>query len=301
MTDSKKKSTGGFRWLPIVGIVVVAAAIAVGVFIFQQNKADHKEQPTPPDDDTALNVGVHITDSPGFNAIKDGQRNGFEVDLANFVADGLKRHPNFIPITVDSRPQQLKAGYVDMVVSTFSITDKHIANGIIFAGPYLRTDQGIMVNKDNTTITSVNDLASRTVCVTKGSTSAKKLEQLKNNVPLIVTERDTLRQCIDDMKNPSTSVSAVTSDAIILQGHSHADKTLKYVPGIVVPGTYEKYGIGFTASDMELCKKAAGLLKEFLNKQWNSAFNASLSGEGINVNDLKPDPSTIDTESCRKS
>ena len=300
MTDATKRPTGGYKRFIIPG-VCVAILLVAGVLFFVGNASKDKDKKDPPAEEKTLNIGVHITDSPGFNALKDGQRNGFEVDLANFIADGLHRHPNFIPITVDSRPQQLKAGYVDMVVSTFSITDKHIANGIVFAGPYLRTDQGIMVSRDNTTISSIADLASRTVCVTKGSTSAKKLDQLKNNVTLISTERDTLRQCIDDMKNPSTSVAAVTSDATILQGHARADTSLKFLPGLVVPGTYEKYGIGFSASNMELCKQAADLLKSFLNTQWNSAFNANLLGDGVNASDLKPDPSTIDTESCRTS
>jgi hypothetical protein len=102
------------------------------------------------------------------------------------------------------------------------------------------------------------------------------------------------------MKNPSSNVAAITGDAVVLQGHAHTDKSLKFLPGVVVPGTYEKYGIGIAKENPDLCTKAAALLKKFINTQWNSAFAANIQGGSAGVaSALKPDANSVDTESCR--
>ena len=282
-------------------IIVCLALIGAAAYVVLHTPDDAKPKPgSATTASSSINIGVNINDSPGFSVTHDGQRSGFEIDLANYVANELKRHPNFVPITIDSRGRQLQQGYVDMVVSIYSITDERIAEGIIFAGPYIRTDQGILTTQANDTIQSIGDLAGKTVCATRGSTSTNKLNELKKTVALIIAERDTLTQCIEDMKNTSSSVAAVTSDAVVLQGHARSDPSLRYVPGIVIPGTYEKYGIGLAKRNMQLCHQVASLLKDFVNTQWNSAFSANLQGPGVaNASQLKPEPSSIDTEACR--
>ncbi len=281
-------------------LAILFVCIVIGGVMYWGLRPDPKPVPKAPTGQTPINIGIPINDSPGFSSMKDGQRNGFDIDLANFIADGLGRHPNFVPITVDSREQNLKKGYIDLSISTYSISDKRIAMGVIFAGPYMRTDQGIMVLHDNTSIVSVDDLAGKTVCVTKGSTSADKLDELKKNVALISLERDTFTQCLEDLENPNTNVAAVTNDTVILQGHAHADSSLKVLPKIVIPGTYEKYGVGLAKQNAPLCRQVAQLLKSFVTTQWNAAFTANVqTDDGANVAILKPDPSNIDTESCR--
>jgi glutamate transport system substrate-binding protein len=160
--------------------IIILAALALGVMAFINSQASPtgKNTDQPGDDkQKSINIGIQINDSPGFNVLQDGQRSGFDIDLANYIAEGMGLHANFVPITVGSRDQQLKEGYVDMVASTYSITDAHIDNGVIFAGPYIRTEQGIAVLKDNEDITSVGDLAEQTVCVTSGSTTETKKER----------------------------------------------------------------------------------------------------------------------------
>ncbi len=296
--SSPESPTANKKSISIIAAISAFALVMLGSYLLfgHPNKEKHTDNNK---DKSSLNVGVQITDSPGFSELNDGQRSGFDIDVANYIVNSMGKHANFVPITVSSRDQQLKEGFVDMVVSTYSITDAHIQNGVIFAGPYIRTDQGVMVNSDNTTIQSVNDLEDRTVCVTTGSTTALKLEEFKKSVPLVITYRDTLAQCIADMKSSTNNVAAVTSDAVILQGYAHSDNTLKYLPDLTIPGAYEKYGIGISKKNPELCKKTASLLKDFVSTQWNAAFTANLQTDSSLAKSLKPDLNTIDSESCK--
>jgi hypothetical protein len=69
--------------------------------------------------------------------------------------------------------------------------------------------------------------------------------------------------------------------------------------GLTIPGAYEKYGIGVSKKNPELCKKAAALLKDFVSTQWNSAFTANLQTDSSQAKSLKPDLNSIDSESCK--
>lgn len=294
-------AANGQSWGRYIIVLAVCAAIGLGAFLlFRPDAKQGAADSHTTENDHSLNIGIQINDSPGFSSMKDGQRNGFDIDLANYIAEKLGKHPNFIPITVDSREQQLKQGYIDLAISTYSISDKRIALGAAFAGPYLRTDQGILTKAADNRITTIDDLAGQTVCVTKGSTSAEKLEALKQSVAVVSLERDTFTQCLEDLDNPSTNVVAITNDTVILQGHAHADSSLRVVPRVIIPGTYEKYGVGVSQKNQALCKQVASILKGFVNTQWNAAFTANiLIDSAQNTSALKPDPSTIDTESCR--
>ncbi|MGF7229684.1 MAG: transporter substrate-binding domain-containing protein [Candidatus Saccharibacteria bacterium] len=294
--ENRETNRAVWKYVAIgAGCVVLGAAVLVGMKLHAKPNTHPKTT-----QQQSINIGIPINDSPGFSSMQDGQRNGFDIDLANYIADALGNHPNFVPITVDSREQELKQKYIDLAISTYSITDKRIGEGVIFAGPYLRTDQGILVSQDDNSMNSIDDLAGKTVCVTKGSTSADKLDALEKTIPAISLERDTFTQCLDDLKNPETNVSALTNDTVILQGQAHANSSLKVLPGIIVPGTYEKYGVGLSKDNMGLCHQVATILKSFVNTQWNAAFTANIQTDtNQNVSALKPDPSTIDTESCR--
>src|SRR5882672_1783650 len=90
-------------------LAILCSCVAIGGLALWLLQPDPKPlPPTPTPSQAAINIGIPINDSPGFSSSKDGQRNGFDIDLANFIADGLGRHPNFVPITVDSREQNLK-------------------------------------------------------------------------------------------------------------------------------------------------------------------------------------------------
>src|SRR5207244_5777337 len=91
------------------------------------------------------------------------------------------------PVTATRLPF-LKEDKSDLVISTFTITDER-KQQIEFSRPYYVAGQSILVKKDNTTITKVNDLAGKNVCAQSGSTSEAAITKMvptANLLPLQV-------------------------------------------------------------------------------------------------------------------
>jgi glutamate transport system substrate-binding protein len=286
-----KKNTIRFAPSNILIVVIVCLLLGCGG---ETPVSSHPPNPS------FINIGIRIDDLPGFAIRRGGDRYGFDIDLAQYISNKLGRDPVFVPVTADQRGQSLKQGKVEMVVSTYSITDERKKFGIVFAGPYMRTFQGVIVKDGNNTINSISDLNNKIVCALKGTTSIANLRKIEN---VLVTEEDTFDLCIQDIKNKN--VDAASTDAILLQTLAHEDHSLKFLPHLRIPASYELYGIGFWKDNGELCHESEKFLKDFVvNTDWNSAYNVNLQPLGVaektseEILPLKPDPQNITLESC---
>lgn len=236
--------------------------------------------------DKKLTIGVKF-DQPGLGLKNaDGSFSGFDIDVAKYIAQQLGVQESGITFKETpsaSRETALKNKEVDMIVATYSITDKRKAD-VDFAGPYFITGQGLLVRKDSG-IDDVKDLSAfngKTVCSATGSTP---IQNIKANYPEIKTkEYDIYSGCVEDLLNGS--VDAVTTDQAILIGYAaqHPDK-LKIVGGLF---TEERYGVGLTKGDT--------VLKDHINKLftdghdiWQKIFDKNLGKSGITVEQPKVD------------
>jgi len=221
-----------------------------------------------------LRVGVS-TDAPGFGLrdAKTGQIEGFDVEMGRLISIRIFGTPDkakFIAVTSAQRPEVLKAGTVDVVASTYTITPER-AKIVGFVGPYFNAGQDILVKTANTAIKSVKDLAKRRVCTQKGTTS---LTQLQTAQPAaIVTATDSFLKCAEGVK--SGEYDAVTTDNVILAGLA-ADSmgALKIVGELF---SDESYGLGVARENEELrLFLHATLNLVLLNGDWNRAWVKSL-------------------------
>jgi glutamate transport system substrate-binding protein len=230
-----------------------------------------------------IRIGVK-EDQPGLGFLDaaTGERTGFDIQIANWMAASLGMAEDkieFKAIPSANRESALANGDVDLYVGTYSITDKRKAL-VDFAGPYFITGQGLLVAKDNTDIKTEKDLAGKKVCSATGSTP---IQNIKANFPEATpVEFDIYSKCVDALK--SGSVDAVTTDQAILLGFASQDPdTLKVVGE---PFTVEKYGVGLPLGDTAL--------RTFLNKTltdggdtWSKIYDATLGKSGTKVDQPK--------------
>jgi len=244
---------------------------------------------------------VDLEGSPTFDAIKDrdkvivgvkedqpglgyldvttGDRTGFDVDIARWIAASLGYDEDkieFKPIASANREQAITNGDIDYYVGTYSITDKR-KEQIAFAGPYFITGQGLLVAADNEDIKSEADLtADTTVCSATGSTP---IQNIRDNYPEVPTkEFDLYSACVEALL--SGEVQAVTTDQAILIGYAAQDPDNLKVVG--EPFTEERYGVGLAKDD--------AALQEFINTMftdggdiWQAIFDKNLGSSGIEV------------------
>ncbi|WEK60254.1 MAG: glutamate ABC transporter substrate-binding protein [Candidatus Microbacterium colombiense] len=225
-------------------------------------------------------IGVK-EDQPGlgFLDVTTGERTGFDVDIARWIAASLGYDEDkieFKAIASANREQAIVNGDIDYYVGTYSITDKR-KEQIAFAGPYFITGQGLLVAADNEDIKSEADLtADTTVCSATGSTP---IQNIRDNYPDVPTkEFDLYSACVEALL--SGEVQAVTTDQAILIGYAAQDPDNLKVVG--EPFTEERYGVGLAKDD--------AALQEFINTMftdggdiWQAIFDKNLGTSGIEV------------------
>ncbi|WP_460797679.1 glutamate ABC transporter substrate-binding protein [Microbacterium sp. GXF0217] len=226
-------------------------------------------------------IGVK-EDQPGLGYldVTTGERTGFDVDIARWIAASLgfeEEQIEFQPIASANREQALVNGDIDYYVGTYSITDKR-KEQIDFAGPYFITGQGFLVGADSeiTDVEDVSDFNGMTVCSATGSTP---IQNIKENYPEIKTqEYDLYSACVEDLI--SGKVDAVTTDQAILIGYAaQYPDDVKVVGGLF---TEERYGVGLPKGDTALQEHINTLFTDG-GDIWQAIFDANLGSSGIEV------------------
>jgi glutamate transport system substrate-binding protein len=154
----------------VAGIVVTALAACGG--------SDERPNPAPPlvpgaSTNGRLTIGIPF-DEPGIG-LKDGTSyRGFDVETATYVAKALGVPESGITwkeAVGGEREQLLTSGQVDLIFSTYSITDER-KQVVDFAGPYFVAHQDLLVRRNETEITGPETLNGKDLCSVPGRTSA---------------------------------------------------------------------------------------------------------------------------------
>jgi len=232
--------------------------------------------------DKKLTIGIKY-DQPGLGLRNaDGTFSGFDVEMAKIVAKALGVEESgltFKEAVSANREPFIEQGQVDMVVATYSITDKR-KEKVSFAGPYFIAGQSLLVRSDTTDITGPESLNNnKKLCSVKGSTPAQKIkDQYAKDVQL--QEFDNYSKCVEALLGKQ--VDAVTTDDIILAGFAaQSPGKLKLVGKTF---STEKYGIGLKKDDKAGRDAVnAAIEKSFTDGSWKAALEKTVGPSGYTI------------------
>ena len=190
----------------------------------------------------------------------DGNYTGFDLDLAKEVADRNGWDFKADPIDWDAKDALLNAGNINCIWNGFTMEGRE--DDYTFSEPYMLNEQVIVVKKDSG-ITSLSDLAGKTVVTQADSAALDVLEGDKKDVA------DTFKslQTLPDYNNAfmqleSGMVDAVACDLSIAQ-YQIAAKPDAYQQ--LDPLSSEHYAVGFKKGDDALAAKVTSTLKDMYN------------------------------------
>ena len=173
---------------------------------------------------------------------------GFDTDIAGEVARDIFGTPSAVEYRILSSADRITAlqnNTVDIVVKTMTITCER-REKVNFSTVYFTAYQRILAAR-NSGIARPSDLSGKRVCVARGTTSLKRVQQI-DPPPAIVTVV-TWADCLVAMQQ--REVDAVSTDDAILAGLVVQDPYLH----IVGPNMAEEpYGIGVNLTNTALVR-----------------------------------------------
>lgn len=245
--------------------------------------------------DKKITIGIKF-DQPGLGFKKGNTYTGFDVDVARYVAHDLGYSEDDIvwkEAPSKQRETLLQNGDVDMVVASYSISDKR-KKVVDFAGPYFVAGQDLLVRTNDHSITGPRSLHNKNLCSVTGSTSAQNVkQQFAQSVQLM--EQAGYAECVTALV--SGTVDAITTDDIILAGLASAkgDGSVRVVGK---PFTQERYGIGVKKRDTALVNKINAALKHMeADGSWSKALTKATQGTGYTPNPKFNPPTAFDAAS----
>ena len=212
-------------------------------------------------DDDVLVIGVDDTFAPmGFRDEKN-ELVGFDIDLANAMAEKMDIEIEFQPIDWAMKETELNGKNIDMIWNGYTITEKR-KEQVAFTEPYLENRQIIVVLADST-IQTKDDLKGITLSVQKESSALEAVlaeetvaSSLKDGKPV---EFDTNIDCFMDLEAKRSE--AIVCDEVLARYVIKQRGEDKYRILEDNFGT-EEYGIGVRKEDTELLEKLNDALTE---------------------------------------
>ena len=184
--------------------------------------------------------------SPLFSQLNPstGGYEGFEAGLAYMLAKYITGEPKLenVQATSASREALLQNGTVQVVIMGYSITPER-AEKVNFAGPYLRTGDGIMVRADNKDIKTVDDLNGKKVATNPGVGEKHVLDHAPNATTLPF---DSGTEGIQALLQGRADAFVLNMPSLISAASQYPDKVKIVDPK---PFTELNFGIGLPKED----------------------------------------------------
>lgn len=200
--------------MKLAKVAKVAAAIALigSMFLLAAcgNGMEDVAQSTGP----TITIGIP-TDLPYLSLREGNKYSGFDVDVAEYVADKLGYSYKQIvwkQVPPGQSVSDLNNGVVGMIIGGYPITAES-KEEVDFAGPYLVQSQKLLVSAKNTSITSLQDLKGKSVCVTGGSAAENVIKSALGSGVSIHT-LPSAPQCVTELFDGS--VEAVSAGGVLL-------------------------------------------------------------------------------------
>jgi ABC-type amino acid transport substrate-binding protein len=210
-------------------------------------------------DEGVLKVGSCLDYRP-FEFVKDGEEQGFDVELTEEIAARLGLEVEWVRANFDTIFTALASGQFDMVAAASTITPER-QEVVSFSDPYFNARQSLTVNTEETPdVMSLDDLSEGdTVGVQKGTTGKAFAEENVAPRGIEIKTFDVAPDAFNDLD--AGNIVGVIND----EGSSIAEAEQR--PGLEVVeaiDTDEKYGFAFSKDNPELTDAVNGVLAEII-------------------------------------
>lgn len=198
---------------------------------------------------TTFTVGFDAEFPPYGYKDENGEYTGFDLEMAQAVADLEGWELVKQPIDWASKDMELSSGTIDCIWNGFTMNGRE--DSYTFSDPYIDNSQVFVVPADSN-ITTAADLAGLNVGVQKDSSALAALEDEENadlkNSFAALTQYDDYNTALMDMQAGGIDAVAMDIGVAEYQISKNADKYKK----LEEPLSSENYAVGFLKGNTEL-------------------------------------------------
>jgi glutamate transport system substrate-binding protein len=195
-----------------------------------------------------LVIGVR-PDLPGIGLRRpDGTFEGFEIDVARYLAGRLGAEVEFVSTLAADRMPFLLSGKADLVIGHFAITQER-KTMVSFAGPYMVSYQDLLVRSGERDIHNVYDLSGRAICAVKGSDALENVTQ-ERGVDARTVAATNYGECVAMLLDGR--VDAITTNDVILAGLAGSARGGLRL--LNTPFDEGRPGVGIRKGDLDGCE-----------------------------------------------
>ena len=205
-----------------------------------------------------LQVGSCL-DYPPFESVEGGDEVGFDVDLAEAIADRLGLTVEWVRADFDTIFTAVAGGQFDMVAAASTITEERLQT-VDFSDPYYNSRQALVVGPDSDIASQADVGEGDVVGVQRGTTGKDYAEE---NLGGQGAQIKTYTNAPDAFRD----LEAGGVDAIINDEPSSAEIIEKSFPDFQIVeaiDTNEKYGFALSKDNPELTEAVNGALAELI-------------------------------------
>ncbi|MBU6501454.1 MAG: glutamate ABC transporter substrate-binding protein [Burkholderiales bacterium] len=209
-----------------------------------------------------------------------GDLEGMDIELARGIAEdltGSAKNIEFVEVNSGNREVFLQQHKVDIVIATYPPNPAR-EKAVDFAGPYIMSPIGTMVNKGDNTIKKVSDLNGKNICVTKGSGSETYVPLNAPKAKLTVF--GTMTQCMEALEEKRVD-GITTTQSLLLGQMSQNPGKFQLIPTELLNKTgkvaSDNDSIGLPKGDKALHDYLDAYLKKiFANGEWKKMYDSTI-------------------------
>ncbi len=153
----------------------------------------------------------------------NGEMTGFDIDVANAVAEELGLEPVQKKFKFASIVEGVKTGRFDAAVASHTITEER-AEHVDFSTPYYYSGPQIFTRPDSD-VQTLDDLEGKEIAVSKGSTYAKNAQEVTDNIVNYDSDVTAL-EALSKGKHDAVITDFVTGKTAIGKGLEIEDREL---------------------------------------------------------------------------
>lgn len=218
-----------------------------------------------------INVGVCLSVPPYGMINSAGEPDGFDIEVAKELAEFLDVDVNLVDVNVASRIPSLQSGSLDLISCNFTITEER-AQQIDYSDPVMLSGNSLLV-REGSDIQTLDDLAGRTVAVSKGGTSVTVANE---NAP------DATQQPYETFASAVLALQQGQADSLIDIGTSVSDAAAKD-PSLVIAldgevGPKVQFALAVQKGQSNLLDKVNEFLADFHERGRGKELFATWAG-----------------------